>query len=372
MLPPAEGSSDHRLAADRCPLVRPAGDRPGGYGHPVSTLPHRRSSSGLSLPVVSLGLWQNFGSGTSFDDQRRLVLHAVDHGVVHLDLANNYGPPPFAAEESVGRLLGRELRGRRDELLLTTKAGYRAWPGPYGEFGSAKYLRASLDESLRRLGADAVDVFYSHRFDGTTPLEETVGALAQAVRSGKARQVGISSYSAERTAEALRVADGLGVRLVVHQVAYSLLNRWVEHPGADGRSLLDVASQAGMAVVAFSPLGQGMLTDRYLTGVPADSRAARGGPLRPEWLTDEALGHVRALAEIARAGGRTLPRLALAWVLRDPRVTSVLVGARTVEQLDDSLAAASDPPLSDDELHEIEPHAVEAGINLWGPRSSDR
>jgi len=372
MLSPADGSSDHRLGAGVRPLARPVDDGPDGYGRPVSTLPHRRSPSGLSLPVVSIGLWQNFGAGTSFDDQRRLVLHAVNRGVVHLDLANNYGPPPFAAEESVGRLLGRELRGRRDELLLTTKAGYRAWPGPYGELGSAKYLRASLDESLRRLGVDAVDVFYSHRFDGTTPLEETVGALAQAVRSGKARQVGISSYSAERTVEALRVADGLGVRLVVHQVAYSLLNRWVERPGPDGRSLLDVAAQAGMAVVAFSPLGQGMLTGRYLTGVPADSRAARGGPLRPEWLTDDVLGHVRALDGIARAGGRTLPRLALAWVLRDPRVTSVLVGARTVEQLDESLAVASDPPLSDDELRAIEPHAVEAGINLWGPRSSDR
>ncbi|GCE76173.1 aldo/keto reductase [Cellulomonas biazotea] len=334
-------------------------------------LPHRRAAS-LSLPVVSLGLWQGHGEARPFAEQRELVLHAVDRGVVHVDLANNYGPPPFAAEESVGRLLATDLRGRRDELVLTTKAGYRAWPGPYGEHGSAKYLRASLDESLRRLGVDAVDVFYSHRYDPATPLEETIGALGAAVRSGKAVHVGISSYSADRTVEALRVADRLGVRLAVHQPAYSLLNRWVEQPGTDGRSLLDVAADAGMAVVAFSPLAQGMLTTRYLHGVPADSRAARGGPLRPEWLTDDVLRHVRALDRIARDGGRTLPQLALAWVLRDPRVTSVLAGARTVAQLDDNLAAATAAPLDDDELAAIEPHAVEAGINLWGPRSSDR
>jgi len=331
-------------------------------------LPVRRAG-GLSLPAVSLGLWQNFGDATPFADQRRLVLHAVDRGVVHLDLANNYGPPPFAAEESVGRLLARDLR--RDELFLTTKAGYRAWPGPYGEHGSRKYLLASLDESLRRLGTDRVDVFYSHRFDPSTPLDETLGALAQAVRSGKADSAGISSYSADRTVEALEVARSLGLTLTVHQPAYSMLNRWVERPGADGRSLLEVAHEAGMAVVAFSPLGQGMLTTRYLDGVPADSRAARGGPLRPEWLTDETLGHVRALAEIAAAGGRTLPQLALAWVLRDPRVTSVLVGARTTGQLDENLAAATAAPLDEDELAAIEPHAVDAGINLWGSRSSD-
>ncbi|WP_456825249.1 aldo/keto reductase [Cellulomonas sp. P5_E12] len=331
-----------------------------------------RDAGGLSWPVVSLGLWQNFGAATPFEDQRRLVLHAVDRGVVHLDLANNYGPPPFAAEESVGRLLARDLRGRRDELLITTKAGYRAWPGPYGEHGSAKYLRASLDQSLRRLGLDSVDVFYSHRFDPTTPLEETLGALDRAVRSGKARYAGISSYSAERTAEALTVARSLGLRLTVHQPAYSMLNRWIEQPGADGRSLLEVSGEAGMAVVAFSPLAQGMLSTRYLHGVPADSRAARGGPLRTEWLTDEALGHVRALDQIARAGGRTLPQLALAWVLRDPRVTSVLVGARTTDQLDENLAAVALPPLTDAEIAAIEPHAVDAGINLWGVRSSDR
>lgn len=324
------------------------------------------------MPVVSLGLWQNFGDARPYAQQREVVLHAVGRGVVHLDLANNYGPPPFAAEETVGRLLATDLRGHRDELVVTTKAGYRAWPGPYGEHGSAKYLRASLDESLRRLGVDAVDVFYSHRYDASTPLEETIGALGAAVRAGKAVHVGISSYSADRTREALDVAARLGVRLAVHQPAYSILNRWVETPGADGRSLLDVAGAAGMAVVAFSPLAQGMLTARYLDGVPADSRAARGGPLRHEWLTPEVLGHVRALDDVARAAGRTLPQLALAWVLRDPRVTSVLVGARTVEQLDDNLAAATAAPLDDDEIAAVDAHAVDAGVNLWGPRSSDR
>ena len=331
-------------------------------------LPHRRAG-GLSLPVVSLGLWQNFGESTPYADQRRLVLHAVDRGVVHLDLANNYGPPPFAAEESVGRMLTRDLR--RDELVITTKAGYRAWPGPYGEHGSRKYLLASLDESLRRLGTDRVDVFYSHRFDPQTPLEETVGALRDAVRSGKALYAGISSYSADRTVAALAVARSLGLPLAVHQPAYSMLNRWVERPGSDGRSLLEVAASAGMAVVAFSPLAQGLLSSRYLHGIPADSRAARGGPLRPEWLTDEVLDHVRSLDAIARAGGRTLPQLALAWVLRDERVTSVLAGARTTDQLDENLAAATAAPLDDDELAAIEPHAVNAGINLWGSRSSD-
>ena len=330
-----------------------------------------RRAGGLVLPAVSLGLWQNFGHDTPFESQRALVLRAVDRGVFHLDLANNYGPPPFAAEESVGRLLAHELAAHRDDLVITTKAGYRAWPGPYGEHGSAKYLRASLDRSLRALGVDTVDVFYSHRFDPATPLHETIGALGASVRAGKARAVGISSYSADRTRQALQVADELGVRLVVHQSAYSMLNRWVERPGADGRSLLDVAADAGMGVVAFSPLAQGMLSDRYLRGVPPDSRAARGGPLRREWLTDEVLEHVRALDAIARAGGRTLPQLALAWVLRDPRVTTVLVGARTPEQLDENLAAAATGPLTDEEIAAVEPHAVEAGINLWGSRSSD-
>jgi L-glyceraldehyde 3-phosphate reductase len=322
---------------------------------------------------VTLGLWQNFGDATPYADQRALVLGAFDRGVVHLDLANNYGPPPGAAEESVGRLLATDLAPYRDELLIATKAGYRQWPGPYGEHGSRKYLLASLDQSLRRLGTDHVDVFYSHRFDPGTPLEETIGALRTAVDSGRARYAGISSYSARRTQEAVAVAGSMGLRLALHQPSYSMLNRWVEHPddGAGGASLLDVASGAGLGVVAFSPLAQGMLTSKYLHGVPEDSRAARGGPLRPEYLSDENLARVRALAAVAEARGQSLAQLAIAWVLRDPRVTSVALGARTPEQLDENLAAVRGPVLTDAELAEIDRHAVDAGINLWGSRSSD-
>jgi len=337
-------------------------------------LPLRRAGrSGLDLPEVTLGLWQNFGDATPYADQRALVLRAVDRGVVHLDLANNYGPPPGAAEESVGRLLATDLAPYRDELLVATKAGYRQWPGPYGEHGSRKYLLASLDQSLRRLGLDHVDVFYSHRFDPSTPLEETIGALRTAVDSGRARYAGISSYSARRTREALAVAAGMGLTLTLHQPSYSMLNRWVEQPDAHagGASLLDVAADGGLGVVAFSPLAQGMLTSRYLGGVPADSRAARGGPLRPEYLSEENLARVRALARVAQARGQSLAQLAIAWVLRDPRVTSVALGARTAEQLDENLAALDGPPLTDDELAEIDRHAVDAGINLWGPRSSN-
>lgn len=337
-------------------------------------LPLRRAGrSGLDLPAVTLGLWQNFGDATPFADQRALVLAAVDAGVVHMDLANNYGPPPGAAEESVGRLLATDLAPYRDELLIATKAGYRQWPGPYGEFGSRKYLLASLDQSLRRLGTDRVDVFYSHRYDPGTPLEETIGALKTAVDSGRALHAGISSYSARRTVEALAVAEGLGLRLAVHQPSYSMLNRWVERPDdeAGGRSLLDVTGDAGLGVVAFSPLAQGMLTRKYLGGVPADSRAARGGPLRSEYLSDENLDRVRALNAVAEARGQSLAQLAIAWVLRDPRVTSVALGARTPEQLRENLAAVDGPALTDDELAEIDRHAVDAGINLWGSRSSD-
>lgn len=337
-------------------------------------LPLRRAGrTGLDLPAVTLGLWQNFGDGTPFADKRALVLRAFDLGVVHLDLANNYGPPPGAAEESVGRLLATDLAPYRDELLLATKAGYRQWPGPYGEFGSRKYLLASLDQSLRRLGVDHVDVFYSHRFDPATPLEETIGALKTAVDSGRARYAGISSYSARRTREALAVADGIGLPLALHQPSYSMLNRWVEQPddAAGGRSLLDVAGDAGLGVVAFSPLAQGMLTRKYLGGVPEDSRAARGGPLRPEYLSDENLARVRALAAVADARGQSLAQLAIAWVLRDPRVTSVALGARTPEQLEENLAAVRGPALTAEEVAEIDRHAVDAGINLWGSRSSN-
>ncbi|MDM8085810.1 aldo/keto reductase [Cellulomonas cellasea] len=340
----------------------------------ASPLPLRRCGrSGLWLPVVTLGLWQNFGESTAFDAQRALVLRAVELGVTHLDLANNYGPPPGAAELTMGRLLAGDLRSRRDELVITTKAGYRQWPGPYGEHGSRKYLLASLDQSLRRLGLDHVDVFYSHRFDASTPLEETIGALGAAVASGRARAVGVSSYSAARTAQALDVARRLGVTLTVAQPAYSMLNRWIERPDptADGRSLLDVAAQGGLGVAAFSPLAQGMLTDRYLTGVPADSRAARGGPLRASYLSEENVAHVRALNAVALSRGQSLAQLAIAWALRDPRVTTVVLGARTSAQLEENLAALDGPPLTESELEAIDADAVDAGVNLWGPRSSD-
>jgi len=323
--------------------------------------------------VATLGLWQNFGGARPFAEQRELVLRAIDLGITHLDLANNYGPPAGAAEESVGRLLARDLGPYRDELVIATKAGYRAWPGPYGEHGSRKYLLASLDRSLARLGLDHVDVFYSHRYDPSTPLEETLGALKTALDSGRARYVGVSSYSAVRTAQAAEIAGSMGLELTLHQPSYSMLNRWVEQPDprADGRSLLDVAADAGLGVVAFSPLAQGLLTDRYLDGVPPDSRAARGGPLRPEYLSADNLAHVRALAGVAAGRGQSLAQLAISWVLRDPRVTSVVLGPRTVAQLEDSLRALDGPPITPDEIDEIELHAVDGGVNLWGPRSSE-
>lgn len=340
----------------------------------MNLLPLRRlGSSGLELPAISLGLWQNFGHDRPLSTQREIVLAAVERGVMQLDLANNYGPPVGAAEENLGRILRSDLRGRRDELVLTTKAGYRAWPGPYGEHGSRKYLLASLDQSLHRLGVDHVDIFYSHRFDPSTPLEETIGALGTALSSGRAQYVGISSYSALRTREALEVARRLGVTLTVHQPSYSMLNRWIEHPDprADGASLLDVAGQAGLGIVAFSPLAQGMLTGKYLHGVPHDSRAARGGSLRPEYLSPEAITHIGALHEVAVARGQSLAQLALSWALRDERVTSVLIGASSVRQLTENLAALDGPPLSGSELATIEEHAVDTGLNLWGSRSSD-
>lgn len=338
-------------------------------------LPHRRlGRSGLRLPTISLGLWQNFGEADPQATQREIVLHAVERGVTHLDLANNYGPPGGAAEESMGRLLARELRPVRDELVVTTKAGYRMGPGPYGEGGSRKYLLSSLDASLRRLGLDHVDIFYSHRFDPTTPLTETVGALATAVRSGRARYAGISSYSARRTREALEVAARLGVDLVVTQVSYSMLNRWVEEPDPHDparASVLDVAGSEGLGVVAFSPLAQGMLTDRYLDGVPAGSRAARGGPLRQSFLSEENLGHVRRLHALAREHGRSLATTAILWAMRDERVTSVLLGASSTQQLDDNLAALDAPALSPEEVAAVEALPADAGINIWASRSSD-
>ncbi|WP_152192094.1 L-glyceraldehyde 3-phosphate reductase [Georgenia satyanarayanai] len=338
---------------------QPAPDR-------YDTMTYRRCGrSGLDLPAIALGLWQNFGHGNAEEAQREIVLHAVDRGVTHIDLANNYGPPPGAAESFFGRLLAEDLAPYRDELVISTKAGYRMWPGPYGEWGSRKYLLSSLDASLRRLGLDYVDIFYSHRDDPRTPLRETMGALKTAVDSGRALYAGISSYTAERAAEAVAVAEEIGLTLLVHQPSYSMLNRWVEEGSP---SVLDVTEEAGMGNVVFSPLAQGMLTEKYLDGIPEDSRAARGGSLREEFLTAETLTHIRALAEIARERGQTLAQLAIAWVLRDPRVTTALVGASSVRQLDDSLAALDNLALGAEELERIDMHAVDAGINIWARR----
>lgn len=326
----------------------------------------RCGRSGLDLPRIALGLWQNFGDDVPYDRQRAIVTRAVDLGITHVDLANNYGPPPGAAEASFGRMLREDLAGLREELVISTKAGYRMWPGPYGEGGSRKYLLSSLDASLRRLGVDYVDVFYSHRDDRTTPLRETIGALKTAVDSGRALYVGISSYTAERTLEALEAAHELGVELTVHQPSYSMINRWVE---GGSPSLLDVLGEHGLGAVVFSPLAQGMLTDRYLHGVPADSRAARSGSLRREFLSETNLRHVRALNEIATDRGQTLAQMAVAWVLRDPRVTTALVGASSVRQLESSVGALENVSFTDSELARIDEHAVDAGVNIWGARS---
>jgi L-glyceraldehyde 3-phosphate reductase len=335
----------------------PAGDR-------YDTMPYRRCGrSGLLLPAVSLGLWQNFGHDRPIDLQRAIVRRAFDLGVTHFDLANNYGPPYGAAEENFGRLLRDDLAPYRDELVISTKAGYDMWPGPYGEWGSRKYLLASLDASLRRMGLDYVDIFYSHRLDPDTPLEETLGALDSAVRAGKALYAGISSYSGERTAEAVRILRELGTPLLIHQPSYSLLNRWIED------DLLDVLGEEGVGCIVFSPLAQGMLTDRYLDGVPEDSRAARDGSLDRSWLSDENLAHVRALNDIARERGQTLAQMAIAWTLRDERVTSALVGASSVRQLEDNVAAARALEFGEDELARIDRHAVEGQINLWAESS---
>ena len=327
-------------------------------------MPYRRCGrSGLELPAVSLGLWQNFGHDRPLETSRAIVRRAFDLGVTHFDLANNYGPPYGSAEENFGRLLAQDLRPYRDELVISTKAGYDMWPGPYGDHGSRKYLLASLDQSLQRLGLDYVDIFYSHRADPETPLEETMGALETAVRHGKALYAGISSYSAERTNQAAEILRGLGTPLLIHQPSYSMLNRWIE----DG--LLGVLGDLGVGCIVFSPLAQGMLTDRYLDGIPGDSRAARHGSLSPELLSDEALGRIRALNEIAAARGQSLAQLALAWTLRDPRVTSTLVGASSVEQLETNVAALERLDLSEDELAEIDRHAVDSGINIWSASS---
>jgi L-glyceraldehyde 3-phosphate reductase len=318
----------------------------------------------LQLPAISLGLWQNFGDDRPIDTQRAIVRRAFDLGITHFDLANNYGPPYGSAEINFGRLLAEDLRPWRDELIISTKAGYDMWPGPYGEWGSRKYVLASLDQSLKRMGLDYVDIFYSHRLDPDTPLEETLGAVATAVRQGKALYAGISSYSAQRTEEAVAILRDLGTPLLIHQPSYSLLNRWIEP------DLLDVLGSEGVGAIVFSPLGQGMLTDRYLDGIPEDSRAAREGSLSKSMLSDENLERIRALNEIAQRRGQTLAQLALAWTLRDPRVTSTLIGASSVAQLEDNVGALDRLGFDDAELAEIETYAVDAGINIWERSSS--
>jgi L-glyceraldehyde 3-phosphate reductase len=335
----------------------PAADR-------YDAMPYRRCGrSGISLPAISLGLWQNFGDDAPIERSRAIVRRAFDLGVTHFDLANNYGPPYGSAEINFGRILKEDLAPYRDELIVSSKAGYDMWPGPYGEWGSRKYLLASLDQSLRRMGLDYVDIFYSHRFDPDTPLEETLGALDTAVRQGKALYAGISSYSGARTAEAVRILRDLGTPLLIHQPSYSLLNRWIEE------ELLDVLGEEGVGCIVFSPLAQGMLTDKYLDGVPEDSRAAEEGSLTSSMLSDESLAHIRALNDLARERGQSLAQMAIAWTLRDPRVTTSLIGARSVAQLEDSLGALRGLSFSDEELAQIDRHAVDAGINLWEPSS---
>jgi L-glyceraldehyde 3-phosphate reductase len=324
----------------------------------------RVGRSGLLLPAISLGLWQNFGHDRPLEVQRAIVRRAFDRGVTHFDLANNYGPPYGSAEENFGRLLATDLRAHRDELIVSTKAGYDMWPGPYGEGGSRKYVLASLDQSLGRMGLDYVDIFYSHRFDPDTPMEETLGALDSAVRQGKALYVGISSYSADKTREAVRILRELGTPMLIHQPSYSMLNRWIE----DG--LLDVLGEEGVGCIVFSPLAQGLLTDRYLDGISEGSRASRDGSLSGDQLTEATLAKVRALRELATGRGQTLAQMALAWTLRDPRVTSTLIGASSVAQLDDNLGALENLRFSDDELARIDHYATESDINIWA-RSSE-
>jgi L-glyceraldehyde 3-phosphate reductase len=325
---------------------------------------YRRSgNSGLHLPAVSLGLWHNFGDDTSLESQRDILRRAFDLGVTHFDLANNYGPPAGSAELNFGKLFRQDFAPYRDELVISTKAGYYMWPGPYGEWGSRKYLRASLDQSLSRMGIDYVDIYYSHRFDPDTPLEETMQALDTAVRQGKALYAGISSYSPEHTRQAAEILADLGTPLLIHQPSYSMLNRWIEE------ALVDTLGEIGVGCIAFSPLAQGMLTDRYLDGIPDGSRASQGKSLSPDQLSAKNLAHVRALNQIAAKRGQSLAQMALAWALRHPEMTSVLIGASSVRQLEDNVGALDNLEFSSDELAEIDGHAVEAGINLWS-RSS--
>ena len=326
---------------------------------------YRRSGrSGLLLPAVSLGLWQNFGGDRPLETSRSILRRAFDLGVTHFDLANNYGPPYGSAEETFGKLLRDDLGVYRDELVISTKAGYDMWPGPYGDGGSRKYLLASLDQSLRRMGLDYVDIFYSHRVDPTTPIEETMGALVHAYRQGKALYVGISSYSPELTRQAQAILKSEGVPLLIHQPSYSMMNRWIEG------GLLDTLGELGVGCIAFSPLAQGMLTSKYLGGIPEDARAVRGRYFPKAALTEATLGSIRALDALARERGQTLAQMAIAWALRDPRVTSALIGARTVAQLEDSLEALRGLEFSENELARIDGLAGDAGINIWQASSS--
>ncbi|MER8185821.1 L-glyceraldehyde 3-phosphate reductase [Kitasatospora sp. NPDC094015] len=325
------------------------------------SMQYRRSGrSGLQLPEISLGLWHNFGDDRTLESQRAILRRAFDLGITHFDLANNYGPPYGSAEANFGRHLAADLHPYRDELIISTKAGYDMWPGPYGEWGSRKYLTASLDQSLRRMGLDYVDIFYSHRFDPQTPLEETMGALASAVRQGKALYAGISSYNAEKTREAAAILRDLGVPLLIHQPSYSMLNRWIEDDG-----LLDVLAEEGAGCIGFAPLAQGILTDRYLQGIPAGSRAAQGKSLDPAALTEETRHKLNKLNEVAAGRGQSLAQLALKWLLRDPRMTSALIGASSVAQLETNVAAIQGPELTEEELAEIDKYATDAGLNLW-------
>jgi aryl-alcohol dehydrogenase-like predicted oxidoreductase len=330
-----------------------------------AAMPYRRCGrNGLLLPAISLGLWQNFGDDRPLRDSRAILRRAFDLGITHFDLANNYGPPYGSAELNFGRIFAEDFAPYREELVISTKAGYDMWPGPYGEWGSRKYLLGSLDQSLARMRLEHVDIFYSHRFDPRTPLEETMGALDAAVRAGKARYVGISSYGPERTIEAARILRELGTPLLIHQPSYSMLNRWIE------RELLDVLAREGVGAIVFSPLAQGMLTDRYLDGVPEDSRVRRGNYFSEDMLSEQNLEHVRALNEIAKRRGQSLAQLAIAWALRDERVTSALLGASSVNQLEQNVAALQHADFDAVELAEIDRHAEDGGVNLWAQSSS--
>ncbi|WP_309051225.1 L-glyceraldehyde 3-phosphate reductase [Streptomyces sp.] len=340
------------------PLYRASADR-------YDTMEYRRTGrSGLKLPAISLGLWHNFGDDRTLDSQRAILRRAFDLGVTHFDLANNYGPPPGSAELNFGKIFAQDFAPYRDELIVSTKAGYLMHPGPYGEWGSRKYLMSSLDASLKRMGLDHVDIFYSHRFDPDTPLEETMGALASAVQQGKALYVGVSSYTGEQTAEAARILKEMGVPALIHQPSYSMINRWTEEDG-----LLDTLEAAGMGCIAFVPLAQGLLTNKYLKGIPEGSRATQGKSLDPGLLSDEVLRRLRGLADIAERRGQSLAQLALSWVLRDERMTSALIGASSVAQLEENVAALAGAPLTAEELKEIDSFAIDTeGTNIWAGR----